>query len=151
MKKPLTAVIAAAFLSACANSSENVSSAYVSPLAYQDNTCEELVAERNTLRQRIAQVAKDQDDKAGGDAAAVAVAAIVFLPAIAFMAAGEDKSGELARLKGEFDAVTEVAADKDCISAEQLEKERQEAEQARLAIEEERARRRAATTNPSDQ
>ena len=78
----------------------------------------------------IAGAAPPRPDEA--DAAAVAVGAIVFLPVLLFLAAGDDKSGELSRLKGEFDAVTVVAKDKDCISAEQLQAE----EEQRIAAEE---------------
>ncbi|MEM7544540.1 MAG: hypothetical protein AAF367_03310 [Pseudomonadota bacterium] len=150
MSKIIALVACAAFLQACASSSENVDAAYVSPTGYQGLECDALVAERSTLKTKVVEVSAAQDDKAGGDAAAVAVAAIVFLPAALFLAAGEDKSGELSRLKGEFDAVTTVATQKDCISAEQLAAEQAEAEEAAAKIEARQAERRNAVSNSSD-
>lgn len=146
MKKNFAALAAVALLSACASSAENVSAAYVSPTGYKALTCDELLAEREGLRAKVAEVSAAQDNKAGGDAAAVAVATIVFLPAALFLAAGEDKSGELSRLKGEFDAVTTVATEKDCISAETLEAERLAAEEAQAKIDAERKARRATSS-----
>lgn len=131
MKKFMGVAISAAMVAGCASKSEDVSAAHVSTTGYKAFTCEELVAERETLKAKISQVAAAQDSKAGNDAAAMAVGAIVFLPALLFLAAGDDKSGELSRLKGEFDAVTIVAKDKDCISAEQLQAE----EEQRIAAE----------------
>ncbi|MEL7465480.1 MAG: hypothetical protein AAFN79_15535 [Pseudomonadota bacterium] len=141
MRKSFAALTAVIFTAACANKAEDVSAAYVSPTGYQGFTCEELVTEREGLKERISVVAAEQDSKAGGDAAAVAVGAIVFLPALLFLAAGDDKSGELSRLKGEFDAVTEVAVEKDCIPAEQIAEERAQAEAAQREIEEKRKSR----------
>ena len=132
MKKIVGAAISAALVAGCASKSEDVSAAHVSTTGYKAFTCDELVAEREALKAKIGEVAAAQDSKAGNDAAAMAVGAIVFLPALLFLAAGDDKSGELSRLKGEFDAVTAVAKDKDCISAEQLQAE----EEQRIAAEE---------------
>jgi len=136
MNKFLGAAVSAALLAGCASKSADVSAAHVSTTGYKSFSCEELVAERETLKAKIGEVAQAQDNKAGNDAAAIAVGAIVFLPALLFLAAGDDKSGELSRLKGEFDAVTAVAKDKDCISAEQLQQEEDERIAAQKALEE---------------
>ncbi len=145
MNKFLGAAVSASLLAGCASKSENVSAAHVSTTGYKSYTCEELVTERETLKAKILQVAQAQDSKAGSDAAAVAVGAIVFLPVLLFLAAGDDKSGELSRLKGEFDAVTAVAKDKNCISAGQLQAEEEQRIAAEKAIEE---RRKAQSSGP---
>ncbi|MEL6794746.1 MAG: hypothetical protein AAFP78_14900, partial [Pseudomonadota bacterium] len=93
MRRTFAALTAVVFTAACANKAEDVSTAYVSPTGYKGFTCDELVTEREGLKERISTVALEQDEKAGGDAAAVAVGAIVFLPALLFLAAGDDKSG----------------------------------------------------------
>lgn len=140
MNKFLGAAVSVALLAGCASKSADVSAAHVSTTGYKSFSCEELVAERETLKAKIIEVAQAQDSKAGNDAAAVAVGAIVFLPVLLFLAAGDDKSGELSRLKGEFDAVTAVAKEKNCISQEQLQKEEEE----RIAAEKELAERQEA-------
>ncbi len=101
-------------------------------MGYKRFTCVELVEEREILKGKIIEIAEDQDAKAGSDAAAMAVGGLLFWPALLFLAAGDDKEGELGRLKGEFDAVTEVAKMKHCISDEQFQAE----EQQRIAAEE---------------
>jgi len=69
-------------------------------LGYKRFTCVELIEERELLKSKIAQIASDQDAKAGSDAAAMAVGGLLFWPALLFLAAGDDKEGELGRLKG---------------------------------------------------
>jgi len=132
---------ALALLQACANKAEDVSAAQVSTIGYESLECQQLVEERDGLKTKIAEVSAEQDDKAGSDAVTVAVAAIVFLPAAVFLAAGEDRSGELSRLKGEFDAVTKVAATNECNSPTQLEEERIAAEEAQAKLKAEQAKR----------
>lgn len=138
MNKFLGAAVSVALLAGCASKSADVSAAHVSTTGYKSYACDELVAERETLKAKIIEVAEAQDSKAGNDAAAVAVGAIVFLPVLLFLAAGDDKSGELSRLKGEFDAVTAVAKDKNCISPEQLQAEEEQRIAAEKAIKERR-------------
>lgn len=132
MRKTVCILSAAALLVGCSSKSEDVKAAHVSTLGYKRFTCVELIKERELLKSKIVQIASDQDAKAGSDAAAMAVGGLLFWPALLFLAAGDDKEGELGRLKGEFDAVTEVAKMKQCLSDEQL----QAAEQQRIAAQE---------------
>lgn len=70
-----------------------------------------------------------QDDHAGKDSAALGVGLVLFWPALFFMI-GEDKKEELARLKGEYEALEQVAIQKECNivkeieAAEEMRKER---------------------------
>ena len=141
MKSIIAMTAAAALLAGCASGSKDVGAAYVSPAKYQSLECGALLAERETVKAKVAEVAEAQDEKAGADAAAMAVALIVFAPAAAFLAAGEDREGELAELRGEFKAATDVAREKSCLSEEQLAQEQREAEEAQAALEAERKRR----------
>lgn len=143
MNRLTTLTISAALLAGCASGSKEVEAAYVSPGKYADLECEALLTERERVKGEIVKVAEAQDEKAGADAAAMAVAIIVFAPAAAFLAAGEDREDELAQLRGEYEAATRAGSEKGCISAEQLAAEKAEAEAAQAALEEERKRRRA--------
>ena len=100
MTKTVCILSAAALLVGCSSKSEDVKAAYVSTLGYKRFTCVELIEERELLKSKIVQIASDQDAKAGSDAAAMAVGGLLFWPALLFLAAGDDKEGELGRLKG---------------------------------------------------
>lgn len=132
MKKTICILSAAALIAGCSSKAEDVQASHVSTVSYKRFTCVELVQEREVLKGKIIEIAEDQDAKAGSDAAAMAVGGLLFWPALLFLAAGDDKEGELGRLKGEFDAVTEVAKKKRCISDEQLQAE----EEQRIAAQE---------------
>lgn len=101
-------------VAACAKRSENVASAYVSPLAYEQFNCRQLAEEAGRVSQRAAELSGVQDRKRTGDIVATTAAIIVFWPA-AFLVGGDDaQTAELARLKGEFEAIQRVSVQKGC-------------------------------------
>jgi len=101
-------------LGACAKKSENVAAAYVSPLAYDRFNCRQLAEEAGRVSQRAAELSGVQDRKRTGDIVATTAAIIVFWPA-AFLVGGDDaQTAELARLKGEFEAIQRVSVQKGC-------------------------------------
>ena len=101
-------------ISACAKKAENVAAAYVSPLAYQQFNCQQLVEEAGRVSQQATELAGVQDRKRTGDIVATTAAIIVFWPA-AFLVGGDDaQTAELARLKGEFEAIQRVSVEKGC-------------------------------------
>lgn len=122
----LVAVVAS--LGGCASSPESVSSSYVSPLQYQSYDCDQVAQEMHRITHKVQEVTGVQSSKASGDAVAV-TASLLFWPALLFLAAGEDKSAELARLKGEAEALEQAAVQKKCTALlEQIERERKAAE-----------------------
>lgn len=111
-----TMLVACAALAAagCASKSENIASAYVSPLTYQPYTCDQLRLEATRVSSRAVALSGAQDSKATSDAVATGVAIVVFWPA-AFLIKGDGASGaELARLKGEMEAIEQVSVQKKC-------------------------------------
>ena len=111
----IPALIAAGLaLGACAKRAENVAAAYVSPLAYEQFNCRQLAEEAGRVSQRAAELSGVQDRKRTGDIVATTAAIIVFWP-VAFLVSGDDaQTAELARLKGEFDAIQKVSVQKNC-------------------------------------
>jgi hypothetical protein len=98
----------------CAKKSENVAASYVSPLAYQQFNCRQLAEEAGRVSQRAADLSGVQNRKRTGDIVATTAAIIVFWPA-AFLVSGDDaQTAELARLKGEFEAIQRVSVEKGC-------------------------------------
>ena len=101
-------------LAGCASSSSDITASYVSPLQYQAYSCEQIAAEAGRISARVSQLAGVQDNKATNDAVATGVAIVLFWPA-AFMVNGDGQTAaELARLKGEFEAVEKASIEKSC-------------------------------------
>jgi hypothetical protein len=68
----------------------------------------------NEISQRAAELSGVQDSKRTNDKIATTAAVIIFWPA-AFLVSGDDaQTAELARLKGEFDAIQQVSIKKNC-------------------------------------
>jgi hypothetical protein len=108
------AIIAAVTVAGCASSSSDIKAAYVSPLQYQPYSCTQIGAEAERVSRRAAEVSGAQDAKASNDAVATGVALILFWPA-AFMIKGDGhNAAELARLRGEFEALERASIDKNC-------------------------------------
>lgn len=114
MIRAAVALGAALWIGACANTASQVTAAYVSPYLYENLTCAQLADEAGRLSYRAAAASGIQDQKATGDAIATGVALVLFWPA-AFLVKGDGASAaELARLKGEMEAVEQVATRKRC-------------------------------------
>lgn len=114
MSKTILLLGCAAMLIGCASRSENVAAAYVSPVTYQSYSCPEIRAEAARVSSRAATLAGAQDAKASNDAVATGVAVVLFWPA-AFLIKGDGASAaELARLKGEMEAIERASVEKRC-------------------------------------
>ncbi len=121
-------VVMVASLGGCASSPKSISASYVSPLQYQSYDCDQIAQEMHRITRKVQEVTGVQSSKASGDAVAV-TASLLFWPALFFLAAGEDKSAELARLKGEAEALEQAAVQKKCTALlDQIERERKAAE-----------------------
>lgn len=113
MKKML-AGLAVLSLSACAQNAEEITAAYTSPETYADFSCRQVYDESRRVSARTTELTGVQDKQAQDDAAATAVALILFWPA-AFLINGDDETAhELSRLKGQMDALEEVNTAKNC-------------------------------------
>ena len=107
-------MLIAAAVAGCASSSDKIAATYISPLQYQNFTCLQLAEEAQRISSRATLVSGVQDQKATNDAIATGVAIVLFWPA-AFMVGGNDQTtAELARLKGEFEAVERASIQKNC-------------------------------------
>lgn len=110
----VVAAVAAIAMSGCASSSSDVRASYVSPLQYQSYTCQQISAEAARVSSRAAELSGVQDTKRSDDQIATGVAVVVFWPA-AFLVKGDGQAAaELARLKGEYEALEKIAIEKNC-------------------------------------
>ena len=118
----------------CATSPSRISSSYVSPIEYSHLECEQIRRELVRVNRRLMEVTGAQKSAATKDAVAMGVGLVVFWPALFFIGGGGKKE-ELARLKGQYEALETVAIEKNCGYADELnaakaERERLEAEEA---------------------
>ena len=115
----------------CSSSPDKIGASYVSPLQYQHYKCDQIKTEILKVNSRVIEVSGAQQSKATQDAVATGVGLVLFWPALFFLAT-EDHENELARLKGEYEALETAAIEKKCSIAPQLEAARKEREEARM-------------------
>lgn len=121
-------------MSGCASHSHELKAANVSTAGYEKLSCNELKAEITDSVNRVRDLTGVIDGQAKGDEAAVAVAMILFWPAVFAIDGDTEESAEFSRVKGEINAMEKVAVMNNCGEVESLVKEfRAQEEKARLA------------------
>jgi len=98
----------------CAQKAESIKATYVSPIAYQNLSCDELKEEVLRVNKRLHTISRQQSKVANKDALSLGTGALVFPPALLLMALGDDQKAEIANLKGQYDTIKNVATDKNC-------------------------------------
>ncbi|MCW2307404.1 hypothetical protein [Rhodobium gokarnense] len=98
-------------VAACAKSPESISPAYVSDLKYRDYTCEQLNEEDIRLTDAYTVAAKQQEKARSNDTVGVI---LIGLPVSSL--SGDNIAPEIARLKGERQAVQQAIIAKNCSS-----------------------------------
>jgi hypothetical protein len=100
--------------SGCAKDSTQVGATYVSPVMYDSYSCQQLAEEAQRVSARAAQAAGVQDQKATNDKVTMGVGLIIFWPALLFTKGNDENTAELARLKGQMDAIEQASIQKRC-------------------------------------
>lgn len=98
----------------CAKSADKVTAAYVSPLGYEQYSCAQIAGEAERISLRVQQVSGAQNKQATSDAVATTVGVVIFWPALFFIGGDDATTYELARLKGEMDAIEQISIRKNC-------------------------------------
>jgi len=124
----LSTIIIVSHLSGCASQPDKISAAYVSPLQYTSYSCQQTKAELLRVNRKVVEVSGVQEDEANKDAVAMGVGLVLFWPALFFLM-GDDKKDELARLKGEYEALETAAIQKECDIAGELQEARKQREE----------------------
>lgn len=114
MKYTLGALASVFALAGCASKSTDIQASYVSPLLYQQLDCSQLALQAQEVSSRARTAAGIQDKKAGEDAALMAVGLVVFWPALLFTSGDGAQASEVARLKGEMQAIETAARQNSC-------------------------------------
>lgn len=106
--------VAAGLLAGCASGAADVKPSYVSPVAYNGLSCNQIKAEAVRISHRVAELSGIQNQKSTNDAVATTVAVVLFWPAV-FMVKGDDhNTTELAKMKGEFETLEKVSKERGC-------------------------------------
>ena len=139
LKKIVICIVIIGFILGCSTPPEKIKSSYVSPLQYNNFNCNQIRMEIQRVDRKLREVTESQRQEANKDAVAIGVGACLFWPAL-FMTIGQDHSTELARLKGEFDALEQAAIHQECditkdIEQIRLQREKKEAERKKKAEE----------------
>lgn len=107
-------VLTAGLAAGCASRADNISAAYVSPMTYESYSCRQLSEEAARVSTRASLAIGEQNSKATGDAVATGVGIVLFWPALFFIKGEGASAGEVARLKGEMDAIEQASIRKNC-------------------------------------
>ncbi|WP_119299493.1 metal ABC transporter ATP-binding protein [Dongia deserti] len=114
MGKLLLLSLTAMFAVGCATSPRDIEAVHVSPEKYQSYNCEQIAAELDSAYLRGAQMREAIDADAAGDAAAVAVGAVLFWPVMFFAIGDADEAEEYGKLKGEYEALQAAGTARQC-------------------------------------
>jgi hypothetical protein len=104
----------AAATGGCAKNSAQITAAYVSPYQFEQFTCPQIAEEAQRVSHRAGIAAGAQDERASRDAVATGVGVIIFWPALLMISGDGNNAAELARLRGELEALEQVAIRKRC-------------------------------------
>ncbi|QQR36392.1 hypothetical protein JI749_01770 [Devosia oryziradicis] len=115
MSKTMVASAALALmLAGCATPPKDIAPAYVSTGLYENLSCGQLRAEAESVSARASAAFGRQDQNRGRDAAMTTVSLVLFWPAAFFLKGDGADAAEVARLKGEMQAIEQVNRVKNC-------------------------------------
>jgi len=116
MTRVTFSVFAAALtLSACAKSPDQISTASVSPTMFSNLNCNQMQHEAHRINTRLTEITGRQQSAATGDAIMMGVGLILFWPSLFFVGHSEDLAPEIARLRGEAEALHTAAQARNCV------------------------------------
>ena len=111
----------ALMLTACAKSSNEIATAYVSPEQYRTLNCTQISSELVRVSSRVADLGGRLDEAASNDAAITGIGMILFWPALFALGGTDAQESEYGRLKGEYEALNQLAIQKNCMGIQQAE------------------------------
>lgn len=113
-RKTSIALGATAMLVGCATPPKDIAPSYVSTGLYENLSCQQLRQEAEGVSARAAQANGQQDKNRGQDAAMTTVGLVLFWPALFFMKGDGAAAADVARMKGEMQAIEQVNRVKNC-------------------------------------
>lgn len=98
----------------CASKSEEISPNFISPVLYQNYTCQQLGAEAQAVSQQAAIATGQQDKIHNDDVAKTTVGIVLFWPVLLFNKGDGAAAANLANLKGQMQAIQQASIQKQC-------------------------------------
>lgn len=114
MRTAFIALLGATIVAGCAKDADQVGATYVSPVLYENYTCPQLAEEAQRVSSHAAQASGVQDQKATNDKVAMGVGLVIFWPVMLMTKGNDENTAELARLKGQMNAIEEASIKKRC-------------------------------------
>jgi hypothetical protein len=108
LKQVLMAVASIAIVTGCASRPESIAASYVSHEKYIAGDCARLATQISDARAELTKVSEMQNSKANGDAFGV------FLLGIPFSKLSGDHAGDVAKWKGEIEAIETAQIKNQC-------------------------------------
>ena len=106
--------IAAMLLPGCATRPDNVAASHVATSRYADRTCKSLSRELDEVQDALRAQSAKLNDKANQDAVVTGVGVILFWPVLFALGNNSGLEGDVARLKGEEQAIRRQMREADC-------------------------------------
>lgn len=110
----MSALVMASFLVGCATAGKDVTASYVSPAQFSNFDCDQIRLESGRLNARVNQLTGRLDEAANNDKAILIGGGLLFWPALFALGGTKQQEAELARLKGEFEALQTASVEKKC-------------------------------------
>jgi len=110
----VTAASVAVLLAGCATNPNDIAPAYVSPILYQNLSCDQLAQEAARVSAAAAQASGAQQAQASKDTAMTAIGVVLFWPSLFFIGGDKGNAAEVSRLKGEMQAIEAANISKNC-------------------------------------
>jgi hypothetical protein len=111
----LAGVVAGLMGFGCANRSEDMAAAYVSPPNYNLLNCRQLAEQAVQISERAFKLPGERDDsKRTWDRVAPSNTVVVYWPTALMVNDDEARMAEYTRLKAEFDSILQVSVQKGC-------------------------------------
>lgn len=101
----------------CTKSGDRIAATYVDPIQYESYDCEQIQAALNRINARVSDLTGQLNKAATNDKWLTTAGVIIFWPALFALGGDDEKEAQLARLKGEYDALQTVATTKKCFGA----------------------------------
>ena len=117
IKSPLIralSVLPAILAVGCAHSSDEIAAQPVPTATYDSYECAKIASEGDRISARLAELKTEVDETADDDEVTTTVGILVFPPLLFFLKGDGAEASEYGRLKGEYAALQEVAAQKQC-------------------------------------
>jgi hypothetical protein len=114
MKLFYASTAAALLLAGCATNPSDIQPTYVSPVLYQNLSCQQLAAEAARVSQEAQVATGQQSQQQGRDAVATTVGVVLFWPALFLIGGDKGNAAQLANLKGQMNAIEQANIAKNC-------------------------------------